>query len=101
MAAAPLVIGNGPRKVMALHGWFGSATWWGPFADLVDGDRYSYAFLGYRGYGARRGEAGEHTLAEISADAPRRGRRARLVELRRAGALDGWQRDAARAPGRR
>ncbi|MCW2538177.1 MAG: alpha/beta hydrolase fold protein, partial [Modestobacter sp.] len=34
---------------MALHGWFGSATGWGPFADLVDGDRYSYAFLDYRG----------------------------------------------------
>ena len=64
-----LVIGDGPRKVLALHGWFGSATGWGPFADLVDGDRYSYLFLDYRGYGARRGVPGEHTLAEISADA--------------------------------
>jgi pimeloyl-ACP methyl ester carboxylesterase len=69
MAPDPLVIGDGPRKVLALHGWFGSATGWGPFADLVDGDRYSYAFLDYRGYGRRREEAGEHTLAEISADA--------------------------------
>jgi pimeloyl-ACP methyl ester carboxylesterase len=69
MAEEPLVVGNGPGKVLALHGWFGSATGWGPFADLVDGDRYSYLFLDYRGYGARRGEAGEYTLAEISADA--------------------------------
>jgi pimeloyl-ACP methyl ester carboxylesterase len=69
MASEPLVIGHGPRKVLALHGWFGSATGWGPFADLVDEDRYSYLFMDYRGYGARRGEAGEHTLAEISADA--------------------------------
>jgi pimeloyl-ACP methyl ester carboxylesterase len=69
MAHDLLVIGTGPRKVLALHGWFGSATGWGPFADLVDGDRYSYLFLDYRGYGARRGQAGEHTLAEISADA--------------------------------
>lgn len=63
------VIGSGPRKVLALHGWFGSATGWGALPDLVDGDRYSYLFLDYRGYGARRGEAGEQTLAEISADA--------------------------------
>jgi pimeloyl-ACP methyl ester carboxylesterase len=69
MADDLLVIGSGPQKVLALHGWFGSATGWGPFADLVDEDRYSYLFLDYRGYGARRGEAGEHTLAEISADA--------------------------------
>jgi pimeloyl-ACP methyl ester carboxylesterase len=69
MASEPLVIGHGPRKVLALHGWFGSATGWGPFADLLDEDRYSYLFVDYRGYGARRGEAGEHTLAEISADA--------------------------------
>ena len=69
MPPTPTVTGNGPRKVLALHGWFGSATGWGPFADLVDGDRYSYAFLDYRGYGARRAETGAHTLAEISADA--------------------------------
>ncbi|MCZ2805518.1 alpha/beta hydrolase [Modestobacter sp. VKM Ac-2983] len=69
MANAPLVIGTGPRKVLALHGWFGSAAGWSHLPDLLDGDRYSWLFLDYRGYGARRGEAGEHTLAEISADA--------------------------------
>ncbi|WP_164699660.1 alpha/beta fold hydrolase [Modestobacter sp. KNN46-3] len=69
MANAPLVVGTGPRKVLALHGWFGSATGWGPFADLIDEERYSVLFLDYRGYGARRAEDGEHTLAEISADA--------------------------------
>jgi pimeloyl-ACP methyl ester carboxylesterase len=69
MTPAPLVLGAGPRKVLALHGWFGSATGWGPFADLVDGDRYSYAFPDYRGYGARRGETGDFSLPEISADA--------------------------------
>ena len=64
-----LVIGSGPQKVLALHGWFGSGTGWGPFADHVDEDRYSYLFLDYRGYGRRRAETGEYTLAEISADA--------------------------------
>jgi pimeloyl-ACP methyl ester carboxylesterase len=66
---APRVVGTGPLHVLALHGWFGSATGWGPFAELLDGDRYSVAFLDYRGYGARRGETGAFTLAEISADA--------------------------------
>jgi pimeloyl-ACP methyl ester carboxylesterase len=69
MAPRPLVVGTGPQHVLALHGWFGSGGGWGPFAELLDGDRYSVAFPDYRGYGARRGEAGEFTLAEIAADA--------------------------------
>lgn len=69
MPSQPLVIGTGPRHVLALHGWFGSAAGWGPFAGLLDGDRYSVAFVDYRGYGARRGETGAFTLAEIAADA--------------------------------
>jgi pimeloyl-ACP methyl ester carboxylesterase len=69
MARQPLVIGTGPRHVLALHGWFGSAAGWGPFAELLDGDRYSVAFVDYRGYGARRGETGAFTLAEIATDA--------------------------------
>jgi pimeloyl-ACP methyl ester carboxylesterase len=69
MVSAPVVVGSGPVKVLALHGWFGSATGWGSLPELVHEDRYSYLFLDYRGYGARRGETGEFTLAEISADA--------------------------------
>jgi pimeloyl-ACP methyl ester carboxylesterase len=68
MAPRPVVVGTGSQHVLALHGWFGSGAGWGPFAELLDGDRYSVAFPDYRGYGARRGEAGEFTLAEISAD---------------------------------
>jgi pimeloyl-ACP methyl ester carboxylesterase len=69
MAARPVVVGTGPLHVLALHGWFGSAGGWGPFAELLDGNRYSVAFLDYRGYGARRGETGSFSLAEIAADA--------------------------------
>src|SRR4051812_4846260 len=69
MVSAPVVVGSGPTKVLALHGWFGSASGWGPFAELVHEDRYSYLFLDHRGYGARRGETGEFTLAEMSRDA--------------------------------
>lgn len=63
------VVGHGPVKVIALHGWFGSANGWGMLPGLVDEDRFSYAFLDYRGYGARKDVEGEHTLEEISADA--------------------------------
>ena len=61
--------GTGARRALVLHGWFGDAAAWEPWTRFLDGDTFTYAFMDYRGYGARRGEAGEHTLAEISADA--------------------------------
>jgi pimeloyl-ACP methyl ester carboxylesterase len=69
MDSEPLVVGTGPVQVLALHGWFGSATGWGTLPELLDGDRYSVAFVDYRRYGSRRGETGDFTLAEIAADA--------------------------------
>ena len=63
-----LRVGSGPDPVLCLHGWFGSASGWGPLADVLDGDRFSYYLIDYRGYGARRDLAGEHTMAEIAAD---------------------------------
>jgi pimeloyl-ACP methyl ester carboxylesterase len=69
MTIPQLVVGSGPVRVIALHGWFGSANGWGMLPELIDGDAYSYAFLDYRGYGARRDEPGEHSLAEIAGDA--------------------------------
>src|SRR5262245_30947978 len=62
-------LGSGDHVVLSLHGWFASATGWGPFTEMLDGDRFSYYFMDYRGYGARRGTAGEHTMVEIAADA--------------------------------
>ena len=69
MTIPQLVIGRGPTKVIALHGWFGSATGWGMLPQLIDQDAYSYAFLDYRGYGARLNETGAYTIQEIAADA--------------------------------
>jgi pimeloyl-ACP methyl ester carboxylesterase len=69
MTIPQTVIGSGPVKVIALHGWFGSATGWGDLPSLIDQDAYSYAFLDYRGYGARRDETGEFTIPEIAGDA--------------------------------
>ena len=63
------VIGNGPNKVVVLHGWFGDHLVWTPVYPYLDTEKFSYAFLDYRGYGASRAMAGKHTMAEISADA--------------------------------
>lgn len=63
------ILGNGPHKVIALHGWFGSAQGWGPLCDVLDPQDFTYAFMDYRGYGASMTLAGEFSLAEISRDA--------------------------------
>jgi pimeloyl-ACP methyl ester carboxylesterase len=63
-----ITVGNGPVKVLALHGWFGSSRDWGALPDLIDSSRFTYAFPDYRGYGDRRTEPGEYTIAEAAAD---------------------------------
>lgn len=68
-AMTPLVVGHGPQKVIALHGWFGDRGGWGGLPDLIDHDNCSVAFMSYRGYGERKDEPGAYTMAEISADA--------------------------------
>lgn len=69
MAVGHVLVGSGPVRVIALHGWFGSAQGWGDWPLLLDGDRYTVAFLDYRGYGGRTDEPGDYSLDEISADA--------------------------------
>jgi len=61
--------GDGEHKVLVLHGWFGDASAWRSWTDHLDGDRFSYAFMDYRGYGDSRHAAGDYSMAEISADA--------------------------------
>ncbi len=61
-------VGNGPIKVIALHGWFGSGAGWGPFMGVLDEKRFTYAFMDYRGYGGSKAMAGEFTMKEIAAD---------------------------------
>src|SRR4051794_38363756 len=69
MANSHVVVGSGPHRVLALHGWFGSATGWGWLPDLVDGERFTYAFMAYRGYGGSREMTGSYTVEEIAGDA--------------------------------
>ena len=67
--AGAIMHGEGERRVLVLHGWFGDASSWRPWLRFLDGAAFTYAFMDHRGYGSRRGEAGEHTMEEISADA--------------------------------
>lgn len=69
MSVPQNVVGNGPVKVIALNGWFGcAAAGWGGYPALVDSEKYSVAFLDYRGYGARQDVAGPYTMEAISED---------------------------------
>ncbi len=62
------IIGSGPNKVICLNGWFGHARGWGPWMHSLDTRRFCYAFMDYRGYGARMGSGGPYTIAQIAHD---------------------------------
>ena len=64
-----LLIGTGPRKVIALHGWFGCAHSWGPLVDVLDRQNFSYAFMDCRGYGGMKGSGGPYSMEQIAQDA--------------------------------
>jgi pimeloyl-ACP methyl ester carboxylesterase len=68
MPNTSIQVGNGPIKVIALHGWVGSGAGWGPFMHVLDEKRFTYAFMDYRGYGGSKNIAGEFTMKEIAAD---------------------------------
>jgi pimeloyl-ACP methyl ester carboxylesterase len=69
MANSHIRVGRGPRRIIALHGWFGSAGSWEAYAKVLDEERFSYAFMDYRGYGGAKNMKGEFTMQEISSDA--------------------------------
>ncbi|RSS84371.1 alpha/beta fold hydrolase [Streptomyces sp. WAC06614] len=69
MAIAHRRIGTGPVRVLVLHDWFSTSGHWGSVLDHFDPERFSYAFLDYRGYGDRREVPGRYDLAEIADDA--------------------------------
>lgn len=63
------LIGNGPRRVIVLHGWFGDHTVWAPTFPLLDHAAFTYAFIDHRGYGASRHLPGPHGMQQMAADA--------------------------------
>ena len=72
MTAAPPpyeLHGSGPRRVIALHGWFGDRTSYRPLMRWIDTGSFSYALMDQRGYGEARGAGGAFTVEEIAGDA--------------------------------
>ena len=69
MAGSHVTVGSGDHHVLALHGWFGSARGWGYLPEYLNTADFTYVFPDLRGYGSRRGEPGEYTMAEAAADA--------------------------------
>ena len=74
------IFGEGSEKVVVLHGWHMDHTVFEPMFPALDGQKFSYAFVDYRGYGLSKEIKGEHTIQEIGTDA-----------IRLAGHL-GWER---------
>ena len=62
-------IGNGPTKVLVIHGWFWDHRIFTPIFDALDTDRYSYAFVDIRGYGNSRKIPAPYSIGEVAADA--------------------------------
>lgn len=62
-------VGNGPRPVLVLHGWFGDAHSFEPLEPWLSGDDFSYVFMDYRGYGGMQSTPGAYTIDEIASDA--------------------------------
>ena len=69
MAGSYVMVGSGDHRVIALHGWFGSALGWGHLTDYLNTAQFTYVFPDLRGYGSRIDEPGEFTMAEAAADA--------------------------------
>lgn len=61
-------IGDGPAKVVVLHGWFGDHRAYAQMFDYLDTKRFSYAFVDIRGYGNSRSLDGAYTISEIASD---------------------------------
>src|ERR1035437_9143967 len=63
-----LQLGSGPRKVLALNGWFGHSGDWGSMVDALDLEAFTYVFFDYRGYGRSRHLDGDYTFEENARD---------------------------------
>ncbi|MFG2126610.1 alpha/beta fold hydrolase [Streptomyces sp. NPDC048751] len=63
------LVGDGPRKVIVLHGWLSDAASWLPVWQTADGHTFTWCFMDARGYGLSRERRGTYTMTEIAQDA--------------------------------
>ncbi|MEV0255159.1 alpha/beta hydrolase [Streptomyces sp. NPDC050732] len=62
------LLGEGPHKVIAVHGWFADRSAYGPVLADLDGAAFQYAVVDLRGYGEARDAVGAYTTGEGAAD---------------------------------
>ncbi|WP_069887176.1 alpha/beta fold hydrolase [Streptomyces luteocolor] len=71
MASFPLphtLLGDGPHKVVAVHGWFADRSAYAPVLPDLDTEAFTYAVVDLRGYGEARDTPGAYTTSEAAAD---------------------------------
>lgn len=59
------VIGTGPQRVLAVHGWFGPSVYDG-FFDMLDPERYQVAVVHNPGYGDAHDEAPAADITDLA-----------------------------------
>jgi len=69
MSIGHTLLGTGANKVLVLHGWLGDYAVFEPTFNTLDLDRFTYAFVDYRGYGKSTEMTGDYSMREIAADA--------------------------------
>ncbi|MER5948762.1 alpha/beta hydrolase [Streptomyces sp. NPDC001904] len=60
--------GDGPHKVIVVHGWFADRAAFAPIVPDLDREALQYAFVDLRGYGEAKDVPGAYTTAEGAAD---------------------------------
>lgn len=63
------LVGQGKEPVIVMPGWFADHTVFAPMLPYLDGERFTYGFVDYRGYGQSRDIKGDYSMAELAADA--------------------------------
>ena len=69
MAGSYVMVGSGDHRVIALHGWFGSALGWGRLPDYLEHRAVQLRFPDLAATAAPAGRGGDFTMAEAAADA--------------------------------
>ncbi|MBJ3809554.1 alpha/beta fold hydrolase [Streptomyces flavofungini] len=62
------LVGDGPHKVIAVHGWFADRSAYAPLLADLDTGAFQYALVDLRGYGEAKDAVGSYTTAEGAAD---------------------------------
>ncbi|AZM57967.1 alpha/beta hydrolase [Streptomyces sp. WAC 01529] len=62
------LLGEGPHKVIAVHGWFADRSAYDPVLADLDAGAFQYAVVDLRGYGEAKDAVGSYTTGEGAAD---------------------------------